>query len=89
MFNVDAAVFQVKIAESFRSTRLLVAGSATQSYGSATALTTLQNFSGSVVGQLTVPVFNGGTEYALDPSGQGDAWPEADRSRYRARPNAS
>src|SRR4051812_3881087 len=62
MFNVDAAVFQVKIAESSLYPTLNVVGSAQQSYGSA--LTTTQNFAGSVVGQLSIPVYQGGTEYA-------------------------
>jgi outer membrane protein len=62
MFNVDAAVFQVKIAESALYPTLNLVGSAQQSYGSA--LTTTQNFAGSVVGQLTIPIYQGGTEYA-------------------------
>jgi outer membrane protein len=64
MFNVDAAVFQVKIAESSLYPVLNLVGSAQQTYGSTTALTSLQSFAGSVVGQLTVPVYQGGTEYA-------------------------
>jgi outer membrane protein len=62
MFNVDAAVFQVKIAESSLYPSLNVVGSAQQSYG--TLLTTTQSFTGSVLGQLTIPVYQGGTEYA-------------------------
>ena len=64
MFNVDAAVFQVKIAESSLYPTLNLVGSAQQNYGSTSSLTTLQSFAGSVVGQLTVPVYQGGTEYA-------------------------
>jgi outer membrane protein len=64
MFNVDAAVFQVKIAESSLYPTLNVVGSVQQNYGSSTSLTTLQSFAGSVVGQLSVPVFQGGAEYA-------------------------
>jgi outer membrane protein len=64
MFNVDAAVFQVKIAESSLYPTLSIVGSAQQTYGSTTALTGVQSFAGSVVGQLAVPVFQGGTEYA-------------------------
>ena len=65
MFNVDAAVFQVKIAESSlypsaqpgrqRPAELRL---------DAVASVSIQSFTGSVVGQLTVPVYQGGTEYA-------------------------
>jgi outer membrane protein len=64
MFNVDAALFQVKIAESSLYPTLSVVGSAQQNYGSTTALQTLENFSASVVGQLSIPVYQGGSEYA-------------------------
>jgi outer membrane protein len=64
MFNVDAAVFQVKIAESSLYPTLNVVGSAQKSYGSASSLAILESFSASVVGQVTIPVYQGGTEYA-------------------------
>ena len=57
-------MFQVKIAESSLYPSLNVVGSATKSYGSTTTLTTIESFSGSVAGQLTVPVYQGGAEYA-------------------------
>jgi outer membrane protein len=64
MFNVDAAVWQVKIAESALYPTLNLVGSAQQNYGSAQSLSTLQTFSASIGGQLNVPVFQGGTENA-------------------------
>jgi len=64
MFNVDAAVFQVKIAESSLYPVLNLVGSAQQTFGSPSALASVQSFAGSVVGQLTIPVYQGGTEYA-------------------------
>jgi len=64
MFNVDAALFQVKIAESALYPVLNLVGSASQTYGSTSSLTVLQTLSASVGGQLTVPVYQGGTEYA-------------------------
>jgi outer membrane protein len=64
MFNVDAAQFQVKIAESSLYPTLNLVGSAQQNYGSTSALAIIQSFSASVTGQLTVPVYQGGTEYA-------------------------
>jgi outer membrane protein len=64
MFNVDAAVFQVKIAESSLYPNLSLVGSAQKNFGSTTSLTTLESFAASVAGQLTVPLYQGGTEYA-------------------------
>ena len=64
MFNVDAAAFQVKIAESSLYPTLNVVASAQQIYGSQSSLAIVQQFSGSVVGQLAIPVYQGGTEYA-------------------------
>ena len=64
MFNVDAAVFQVKIAESSLYPTLNLVASAQQIYGSQSSLAVVQQFSGSVVGQIAVPVYQGGTEYA-------------------------
>ena len=64
MFNVDAAVEQVKVQESFLYPTLSLNGSMNKSYGSATSLTNLETLSGSVVGQLTVPIYQGGAEYA-------------------------
>jgi outer membrane protein len=64
MFNVDAAVFQVKIAESSLYPSLNLVGSAQKNFGSATTLSSLESFVGTVAGQLTVPLYQGGTEYA-------------------------
>jgi outer membrane protein len=64
MFNVDAAIMQVKIAESSLYPTLNLVGSAQQNFGSTSALAVLQNFSASVTGQLSVPIYQGGTEYA-------------------------
>jgi outer membrane protein len=64
MFNVDAAVEQVKVQESFLYPTLSLNGSMSKSYGSATNLTGLETLSGSVIGQLTVPIYQGGAEYA-------------------------
>jgi len=60
MFNVDAAVFQVKIAESSLYPSLNLVGSAQKNFGSTTSLTTLESFAASVAGQLTVPLYQGG-----------------------------
>jgi len=64
MYNVDAAVEQVKVQESFLYPTLSLNGSMQKSYGSANNLTTLETLSASVVGQLSVPIYQGGAEYA-------------------------
>jgi outer membrane protein len=64
MFNVDAAVEQVKVQESLLYPTLSLNGSMQKSYGSTNSLTTLETLSGSVIGQLTVPIYQGGAEYA-------------------------
>jgi outer membrane protein len=64
MFNVDAAVFQVKIAESSLYPTLNVVGSAQKNFGSQQSLTTLESFAASATAQLNIPLYQGGTEYA-------------------------
>ncbi len=64
MFNVDAAVFQVKIAESSLYPTLNVVGSTQKQFGSTQSLNAIESFNASIAGQLTIPVYQGGTEYA-------------------------
>jgi len=64
MFNVDAAMMQVKIAEGALYPSLNLVGSAQKNYGSTSSLTTLESFTASVGGQMSVPVYSGGGEYA-------------------------
>jgi len=64
MFNVDAAIEQVKIAEGALYPTVSINGGVQKSYGSATSLTTLESLSGSVVAQISVPIYQGGAEYA-------------------------
>jgi len=63
-YNVDAAVFQVKIAEGALYPTVQLQGSLNKSFGSTTNLSNLQNFSASIGGQLSVPLYQGGQEYA-------------------------
>jgi outer membrane protein len=63
-YNVDVALFQVKIAEGALYPTLQLQGSVNKSFGSTTNLNSLQNFSASVGGQLSVPIYQGGQEYA-------------------------
>ena len=64
MFNIDAALLQVKINEGSLYPSLNVVGSAQKSFGSQTSLTTLETFSASLGGQLAIPIYQGGSEYS-------------------------
>jgi outer membrane protein len=64
MFNIDAALMQVKIAEGTLYPTLNLVGSAQKNFGSQQSLTSLESFSASVAGQVSVPVYQGGSEYA-------------------------
>jgi outer membrane protein len=64
MFNVDAAIFQVKIAESALYPTVNLVGSATKGFGSTSSLDLLESFNASIGAQATIPVYQGGTEYA-------------------------
>jgi outer membrane protein len=60
--NVDVAMLQVKIAEGALYPTVSIQGSVQKSY--ETALTALETFSAGVTGQLSVPIYQGGAEYA-------------------------
>jgi outer membrane protein len=64
MFDVDAAVEQVKVQESLLYPSLSLNGSFQKNYGSATSLTNLETLSGSATLQLSAPIYQGGAEYA-------------------------
>jgi outer membrane protein len=64
MFNVDAAVFQVKIAESALSPTVNLVGNVQKQFGSTSSLSVLETFTAFAAGQITIPVYQGGGEYA-------------------------
>jgi len=63
-YNVDQAEAQVRVAEGSLYPSVNIVGSAQKSYGSNTSLQLLEQFSGSIAGQLTVPIYQGGAEYS-------------------------
>jgi outer membrane protein len=63
MFGVDVASLQVKINEGALYPTLTVTASAQNAWETNTT-TLLQQFNASVVGQLSVPLYQGGVEYA-------------------------
>jgi outer membrane protein len=63
-YNVDAAALQVKIAEGALYPSLTLQGSVNKSFGSQQNFNSLQSFQALIGGQLSVPLYQGGQEYA-------------------------
>jgi outer membrane protein len=63
-FNVDAAQQQVKMAEGALYPTLSLQGSFQKNYMALGSLNTIENYSASVLGQLSVPIYQGGAEYS-------------------------
>lgn len=64
-FNVDVALRQVKVAEGALLPNLSVQGSVQKNYLAPGTLATMQSYNASLLGTLTVPVYQGGSEYSL------------------------
>ncbi|WP_289052663.1 TolC family outer membrane protein, partial [uncultured Methylobacterium sp.] len=87
LHSVDAAEAQVKIAESSLYPTVSVTGNAAQVFDQQIANTRF--FQGSIVGQLTVPLYQGGAEYAQirqakEQVGQARLQAELTRDQVRA-----
>lgn len=84
---VDAAELQVKITEGELAPTIGLVGSVGQNYDSQISIN--QNFSASVLGQISVPIYNGGEVYARvrqakETAGQRRIEAEATRDQVRA-----
>jgi outer membrane protein len=67
-FGIDAAVLQVKISEGSLYPNVALTGTVSQAWetAGATALSSsLQQFNAFVLGQVTIPLYQGGAEYSL------------------------
>ena len=64
-FNLDAARQQVKIAEGGLLPSVSVQGSIQNGWLSPGSLSTMENFNTSVFGTISVPIYQGGSEYSL------------------------
>jgi outer membrane protein len=64
MYNVDVALQQVKIAEGALSPVLSAVGTVQKNFGSTQTLAVLEQTQASLAAQLTVPIYQGGSEYA-------------------------
>ena len=64
-FNVDAAQLNVKIQEGALLPNAVVQGNVQKNYLAVGTLQTMESFSASVLGTLTIPIYQGGSEYSL------------------------
>ena len=64
-YNIDVAQLQVKVAEGALYPTLSVQGSYTKNFLAVGSLNTMDSYSASVLGQLSVPIYQGGAEYSL------------------------
>jgi outer membrane protein len=64
-YNVDVAVQAVKAAESSLYPTATVTGSYTKNWGAVGSLNVIESYTASVLGQLTIPIYQGGAEYSL------------------------
>jgi outer membrane protein len=69
-FNVDAAELNVKVQEGALLPNLAVQGSVQKSYLAVGSLSTIESLNASVLGTLTVPIYQGGGEYSLIRQGK-------------------
>jgi len=64
LYNVDVAQQQVKVSEGALYPTLSVQGSFTKNYLSTSSLTLMESYSAAVLGTLSVPIYQGGSEYS-------------------------
>jgi outer membrane protein len=63
-YNVDVALQQVKVAEGQLYPTVTVQGSFNQNWLSTQALSVMKEYNASVLGTLSVPIYQGGAEYS-------------------------
>jgi outer membrane protein len=64
MYNVDVAALQVKVAEGALYPTLAAVGTVQKTFGPTSSLAIVENLSASLAAQLSVPIYQGGAEYA-------------------------
>lgn len=64
-FGVDAALLQVKVNEGALLPNLSVQGNVQKSFLGIGNLSTMESFNASLLGTLTIPIYQGGAEYSL------------------------
>jgi outer membrane protein len=64
MYNVDVAALQVKIAEGSLYPTVAAVGTVQKTFGPTASLAIVENLNASLAAQLSVPIYQGGAEYA-------------------------
>jgi len=64
-YNVDVAQLQVKVAEGTLYPTLSLQGNFQKNYMNVGNLDIMQSYTASILGQLSVPIYQGGAEYSL------------------------
>lgn len=64
-FNIDVAQQAVKVAEGALYPTVSVQGNFTKNYLGVGVLSTMESYNASVLGTLSVPIYQGGSEYSL------------------------
>jgi outer membrane protein len=64
-YNIDAAQLAVKVAEGALLPTVAVQGNYQKNYMAVGSLNTIESYNASVLGTLTVPIYQGGAEYSL------------------------
>lgn len=64
-YNIDVAQLQVKVAEGSLFPTLSLQGNYTKNFLATSSLNTMESYNASVLGQLSVPIYQGGAEYSL------------------------
>ena len=64
-YNVDVALQQVKVAEGALYPTVSVQGAFTQNYLSPSSLSVMNSYNATVLGTLSVPIYQGGAEYSV------------------------
>ncbi len=64
-YNIDVALEDVKVQEAALYPTVSVTGSFSKNFLSTSGLNTMDSYSGSVLGTVSVPIYQGGGEYSL------------------------
>jgi outer membrane protein len=64
-YNVDAALLAVKVAEGALYPTLSVTGNYTKNWLSQQSLSIMDSYSATLLGTLSIPIYQGGAEYSL------------------------
>ena len=64
MYNIDVAALQVKVAEAALYPTLAAVGTVQKTFGPTNSLAITENLNASLAAQLSVPIYQGGAEYA-------------------------